>query len=100
MLVNPAINTTITLVEGTTLSVGEFSSDDIVVYPNPTKGEIFVKNHNLSDTKVIIHNMNGQRVFNFKKEKNSINIKNLPTGTYILTLQQGIKLYQHKIIKE
>jgi len=100
VLVNPAINTTITLVEGTTLSVGEFSSKDIVVYPNPTKGEIFVKNHNLSDTKVIIHNINGQRVFNFKKEKNSINIKNLPTGTYILTLQQGIKLYQHKIIKE
>ncbi|TYB71794.1 T9SS type A sorting domain-containing protein [Bizionia saleffrena] len=100
VVVNPAINTTITLVEGTTLSVDEFSSKDIVVYPNPTKEEIFVKNHNLSDTKVIIHNINGQRVFNFKKEKNSINIKNLPTGTYILTLQQGAKLYQHKIIKE
>ena len=100
VLVNPAINTTITLIEGTTLSVGEFSSKDIVVYPNPTKGEIFVKNHNLSDTKVIIHNINGQRVFNFKKEKNSVNIENLPSGTYILTLQQGAKLYQHKIIKE
>lgn len=100
VLVNPAINTTITLIEGTTLSVGEFSSKDIVVYPNPTKGEIFVKNHNLSDTKVIIHNINGQRDFNFKKEKNSVNIENLPSGTYILTLQHGAKLYQHKIIKE
>ncbi|MBQ0768493.1 MAG: VCBS repeat-containing protein [Bizionia sp.] len=100
VLVNPAINTTITLAEGATLSVDEFTNKDIIVYPNPSKEEIFVKNHNLTDTKVIIHNMNGQRVFNFKKEKNSINIKNLQTGIYILTLQQGNKLYQHKIIKE
>jgi len=97
---NPAINTTLNIMEGSTLSVDEFSSEDLVVYPNPSKGTVFIKNHKLNTTNVMIHTINGQRVFNFKKAENSIDISNLQTGTYILTLQQGHKIYQHKIIKE
>jgi len=97
---NPTINSTLTVVEGASLSLEDFSKDDLVLYPIPSKDYIFFKNFKLNTSKVIIHSLTGQRMFNFKTEENKINISNLQSGIYLLTLQSGTKLYQQKIIKK
>ncbi|MDX1773194.1 putative secreted protein (Por secretion system target) [Oceanihabitans sediminis] len=100
VIYNPEINSTLNIVEGSTLSVNSFESDNFIVYPNPTEERIFIKNIDLRTTQVLLYRINGQRVFNFKKYEDHINVHHLQAGTYILTLQQGQKIYQHKIIKE
>ncbi|NQY04816.1 MAG: VCBS repeat-containing protein [Flavobacteriaceae bacterium] len=97
---NPTINTKMDVIEGSTLSIDDYTLDDTILYPNPTHDYINIANLNLEETSVVIHDILGKRLFNFTVENNQINVKNLATGTYILMLQQGNKLAKHKFIKQ
>lgn len=97
---NPTINSTINVTEGQTLSVNGFLSEDILIYPNPSKDYIYFKNIDLQEGTLLIHNINGQRIFNFKSVENKVNIRALQSGTYILSFQKEQRLYQKKFIKK
>lgn len=98
-ITNPAINTTLNVVEGATLSVSEFSDENFSIFPNPSKDYISLQNLSFKDFKILIHATNGQRMYNFKLDNNKIDISKLSVGTYILSLQKGNKLKQLKFIK-
>ncbi len=85
-----------------------FISNEINIYPNPTNGEFFLKIDNTLDRIVAIDvfNLTGQNVYS--KTSNSveeainenINIKELPTGIYIVKIAVDGKEYNKKIVKQ
>jgi hypothetical protein len=89
------------------LGVNEFSivENQLLVYPNPTNGKIFITSNTKNVIqKVEVYSLSGQKVLkhNLKEKvsKTEIDMSSLPTGTYIIHIQdQSGKNSNHKIIK-
>lgn len=84
---NPILNSTLVITEGETLGVDEFSVDNLIAYPNPTKNVI---NLNLSITNnnivFAVFDINGKRVMNGFLKTNSIDVTYLNSGQYVLRI--------------
>jgi len=78
--------------------------NNVIVYPNPTKDELYIKrNNNFSDVLTIdIFDISGKTVFKNKisKEESKINIHSLPTGLYFLKVSSKENSNTIKIIKK
>lgn len=79
------------------LSTIENKFNEFSVFPNPTSDFI-----NISSTadvdKVEIYNFLGALVLSTSVNTKSINIKNIPSGLYILTIYSGVEISSKKII--
>ncbi|KFC19207.1 T9SS type A sorting domain-containing protein [Chryseobacterium sp. FH1] len=90
--------------DGTTLSsvitIKDYDSDDIQIHPNPVKDVLHMisKNNNRQDSGFVIYNVAGSIVKQGRFRNNSINIANLPSGVYMLTVDNSPKAF--KIIKQ
>ena len=82
-----------------------FISEEILYYPNPTEGEIdlFIQG---VDSKVLVHVINymGSTLYSrehtiLQNRKTSINIKSVPSGTYLIKLEGNTVNQTFKIIK-
>jgi len=74
---------------------------EIVIYPNPTSGELKIENGELKIENIEIYNITGQKItFNFQLSTfNSIDISDLPTGIYFLRIQTENGTVVRKVIK-
>ena len=97
---NPAINQTHTIVEGSTLSITEYELDNSLIYPNPSAEKLYTSNLELNEVITVIHDVQGQRIFNFSIKDNYIDISKLANGTYFLVLQKDTAMARHKFIKK
>ena len=61
---------------------------DLVVYPNPTDGTLFIKNENNVPLKVALFNSFGQRLANWENI-NQIDLSDFQTGLYILQVENS-----------
>jgi hypothetical protein len=71
--------------------------------PNPTKGNIQVKNNMNTSSRIYVFDLAGQKVkeSTLARGLNSINISHFPPGTYLLrVLGENGQTYNQKIIKE
>jgi uncharacterized protein YjdB len=83
------------------------AQSDILVYPNPTAGNVnfSIDNDKDGDVKVTVFTMSGQvcRSYQFTKATgkytNTIDINNLPSGMYLIEFGQGDKKEIKKVIK-
>ena len=84
------------------LSIDENGDDGLQVFPNPTSGELYIKQLNNTYQKASILDPLGRVVLNnFALERESVDISSLPTGTYILQLESTEKgMKQIKIVKQ
>lgn len=77
---------------------------EVVVYPNPTKGELYIeRNNNFNQpVKVVIFDTNGKTVFKstIANEESRINIQELPKGIYFLKVSANENSNTIKIVKE
>lgn len=80
--------------KSTTVGTPEpIASDDIKIYPNPTRGLLFFEKTNGSNkvTDVEIYNMMGQKVYeeqiSFVQNVASVNLQALFKGTYLIVIQ-------------
>ncbi len=75
--------------------------DDILLYPNPTSGIVFIKSDN-NISKVTIYNQTGALIKTINRNDNSnelkINVSDLLNGLYIFELQNESKKTFKKII--
>jgi hypothetical protein len=82
------------------------TSDEILIYPNPTDGKITigVKDNNLKDLSIKIFDLDGKMLNAGKIESNfkTVDISEYISGTYILTVndKNGAVLSSNKIIKK
>jgi hypothetical protein len=105
-----ATSNTITMSVDTKVSAVKQGESDIIVYPNPTTGELFINYSTplpppAGDTRAELRNLFGQIVL--KQDLSlmpyplQLNISNLPTGTYMLQLQSADGYRMNvKVVKE
>jgi hypothetical protein len=100
--VNP--NTTLNVVEGTFLDTKEVqtSQETFTIYPNPTHDIISFKTANdFIPVDAKVYEMSGRMVLQTKVERNSISIKQLNTGNYLLiVMDKNGKTYSQKVTKK
>ena len=90
-----------------TLSVNTFGFENFVVYPNPNKGEFTIKlNGSLTNKiKVDIVDLRGRVIYNkiFDESgdfEETVRLKNIQSGMYILNVSDGLRQSIKKIIIE
>jgi hypothetical protein len=71
---------------GTSDITGNFIQDEIEIFPNPAKNNIYIKIKN--KTEIVITNLEGQIIYNktiqHQNELLSIDISNVPVGLYLI----------------
>ncbi len=88
-----------------TLATSSFEINDFVLYPNPNTGNFTVRftSSNASDIQVFVTDVLGRKIYN-KKFKNTgdfiqnVQLENVPSGTYIVTVVDGDRKGSSKII--
>jgi len=85
-----------------TLAVEDVTFKNIVVYPNPTKGEVNISN--VMVEKVTVYNNAGQLVKTVINSEaantTTVQLNNLPTGIYYLNIEAENECVVKQIIKE
>ncbi len=100
-IVNPAINQTLNIIEGSTLAVNNFNNTAFNIYPNPAKKVLNISTNDLNFKTGKIIDLTGKEVLNTTIESSSLNIEKLSSGSYILLLtDENNKQYSQKFIKE
>jgi len=75
--------------------------DEIKIYPNPAQSLLNIKNNTSSQIlSLSILSIDGKTIKNFINPGNSIDIKDLPAGTYQVELLTGQGKFLQKIIKK
>jgi len=101
---SPAINTTINITEGETLSLENSFVEDLVLYPNPVKSNLTISSSlDLDQSVISVFDIAGRRVLNFKLTNNinSIDVSELSAGEYILrVITKERRISSQKFIKQ
>ncbi len=97
---NPAITTnTVNTEIVETLSIEDLNINTVQLFPNPTKGQLWIKS-NKSIEKVKLFNNLGQLLY-MSSDTDSINLSAFKSGIYIIELQFYNQTYERKkIIKQ
>ncbi|MFV8321765.1 T9SS type A sorting domain-containing protein [Flavobacterium sp. LS2R12] len=84
------------------LSTADIAIDKSTIYPNPTKGQLYI--NNLILEKITVNNMEGKTVkiisFNYPSANNTIDLSDLIKGVYILKIKSNGIISSQKIIIE
>lgn len=90
-ILNPSINSTLVIPEGTsTLGTEETLVDNLILYPNPTKDVLNLGTvGNLNGAFYSVFDITGRRVANAVLNSKSIDVSNLSSGNYILRVVSG-----------
>jgi hypothetical protein len=102
-IINPNINQSLLIIEGSSpLGQEEFSTNKIVLYPNPASEQLTISNIDLSTIKnVSIVSMIGKVIKNVKLTNETISIASLSEGIYILAIETiDGKKYTERFVKK
>lgn len=82
-----------------------FTKEKLLIYPNPTKGILFIQIENFTEDtsgNIEIFSMSGALVYTGKiiSDNFSINIDDKPSGVYIMSINLNGENSSRKIIKE
>jgi hypothetical protein len=99
---NPPINTTINVVEGSTVvGVDELASERMTLSPNPAVNVISVQSDDIiGTTNAAIFDLSGKRVYNDPLTNGTIDVSALASGNYILRIESNGKLFKKQFTKE
>ncbi|HEY9115900.1 MAG TPA: DUF2271 domain-containing protein [Bacteroidales bacterium] len=81
-------------------------SENAIVYPNPGKGIFHIQNVFSGEVSVQLFDIQGKQVFNSSIQNSlpnselSIDLSDLPNGTYVIDLSDGNKHFVNKLIKQ
>lgn len=83
-----------------TLTTDENTLQALIVYPNPTTGIVYVSSQ--SDISgYAVYGIDGRKIMNGIPENNEINLSKLPSGLYLMQIQDGYgKSTFKKIVKQ
>ncbi|MDD4684489.1 MAG: T9SS type A sorting domain-containing protein, partial [Bacteroidales bacterium] len=78
------------------------TNNQLIIYPNPTRDDIYIISTNERINSYSILNTNGQRIMNkenIKANKEKINLSNLPKGVYVIKVITDKNSYTRKVIR-
>jgi ASPIC and UnbV/Secretion system C-terminal sorting domain/FG-GAP-like repeat len=101
IVVNPSINTSLCVTEGETLSLESTITNDLILYPNPTKGLLNLNaDYGFENAVYSVFDVTGKRVLNDRFNSNTIDVSELNTGNYILRIIDNGVIKTQKFIKQ
>ncbi len=101
VVLNPTLEETLCITEGETLSLQDTLVDDLIIYPNPTKGILNLNaTYGFENAIYSVFDITGKRVLNSKFNTNSIDVSVLSAGHYILRILDQGKIRTQKFIKQ
>jgi subtilisin-like proprotein convertase family protein len=90
-----------------TLDNSSFTIDDFALYPNPNKGVFDIKftSNSSEKIKVLLHDLLGRKIYENQFDNSGsidekIQLKSYQSGTYILTVIDGNRKVDKKIVIE
>lgn len=101
IVLNPTINSTLCVTEGETLSLEQSLVNDLILYPNPTKGVLNLNaSYGFENALYTVFDMTGKSVMNNRFSTNSIDVSQLSAGNYILRIVERGLMKSQKFIKQ
>jgi len=82
----------------TTINPMELAVSDISIYPNPTKGNLFVRSKD-EVRKIVIYDLSGRIIRSSISGIKKMDISELPSSAYIIEVQMKDRIYKQRIIK-
>lgn len=82
------------------VGIEENSSNDFLVYPNPTYATINIQSLKNEVKEINIYNSLGEKILTKTCPSSEIDISHFSNGVYLLTLNTNRHIYCHKIIKQ
>jgi hypothetical protein len=88
-------------VDCVTLGISSNIIDEFVIYPNPVKdGKVYIQTASESIKNIIIFDMSGKKVLSVQTHSKELNVSDMPTGVYLIKVEQdGNTAVQKLIIK-
>ena len=102
-ILNPAINSKLLVVEGSTLGISETNSNQFILYPNPASDYIRIQLTDMQSeiASVKIYDYQGRMVSDVKIQENQIGIQSLSAGNYMMVLQNSNgEKFSQKFVKK
>ncbi len=100
-ILNPDINSTLFVLEKSTLSIEESKNDLFSIYPNPVADELKLTMKDNTSYYTEIFDLQGKSVYQNSNFNTSINVSNLAPGMYIILLRDETgNNYSNKFIKK
>lgn len=90
----------ITLENTETLGTDNPENKILVIYPNPTKDYINIKNKNYKIETFSLYDLGGRIIKTFSGKETKLDLSNLPSSTYILNIKTPEGAQSFKIIKK
>jgi len=98
---NPTNNQSCNTINSPTTGVSEQALSEIVIYPNPTKGKLFLENVPKGEVSFVIVDVRGKIVVEINKiSKKTIDISSLADGIYQIKLEGKEWVWNQKLIKQ
>lgn len=88
------------VVQTNVLSSETFTSDDLVIYPNPINTKLFILSKTREINKIEIFSLIGKKIREYKKDLNAINVEGLSSGLYLIKIYSEKSSFTTKIIKQ
>ena len=96
-------------VQSIILGIEENLKDRLSIYPNPSSGNVFLELNSAIDEEITIsiYSLNGASIIspirfekNTNMERQFLDLKNVASGLYMITIQAGGKLETLKLVKQ
>jgi hypothetical protein len=99
---NSTTKTAVISVNKVTTGMNNIKTIDVDIYPNPTNGKVNLEFNGKIPEKLNVANLTGKSIINKPdlKEKNTLNLSQLPNGIYLLRIYVGESILVKKIIKK
>jgi hypothetical protein len=102
LILNPAINMQMTIIEGSTLGVDDhLKTRQLILYPNPSNGVLNVQiSEALLGSTMQLIDISGRSLFSseLNSEETELNFNNFSAGVYFVTLQNKGVTYSEKLV--
>jgi len=84
-----------------TVSIDDLNSaNELLIYPNPTDGMIYLEGELKGDERIEIYSLDGKLIFNASLTENELNLSSLEKGMYLVKIANGNASRVCKLIME
>ena len=100
-VLNPSINSTITIVEDVSTAVQEVATSGLVLFPNPAEDLLRIRStDDVNNHVAIVNDVTGKEVIRTTVRNGTIDVSDLKSGLYVLHIMGNGNSLQAKFLKE